>query len=221
MDALACIQTRMSIRQFKPEPVDRQLLADVVATAQRAPSYKNSQPWEVLIVSGKKKEELASLLIGLLEQGEPPCPDLETPQTWPPAEQARINALFQKRKEATGIDLAAPKMILRAKKANFRFYNAPHGIFLYQDGSLSSWSILDLGLFAQSLMLAAHAQGLGTVPQAFAVDYGAQTKEFLGIPATKRLVLGMAIGYPDWEASVNQLRTDRVELEEVLTWVGD
>ncbi len=50
MDTIKCIETRMSIRQFKPEPVDRALLTEVIATAQRAPSYKNSQPWEVMIV---------------------------------------------------------------------------------------------------------------------------------------------------------------------------
>ncbi len=110
-------------------------------------------------------------------------------------------------------------MILRAKKANFRFYNAPHGIFLYQDASLSQWSLFDLGIFAQTLMLAAHARGLGTVPQAFAVDYAAETKKFLAIPETKRLVLGMAIGYPDMDAPANSLRTDRVATEEILTWM--
>ncbi len=218
MDAIGCIETRMSIRQFKPEPVDRALLTEVIATAQRAPSYKNSQPWEVMVVSGEKKKALANHLINLLESGTEPCPDLEAPQSWPAAEQARIDELFRMRKEATGIDLAAPEMILKAKKANFRFYNAPHGIFLYQDASLSAWSIFDLGIFAQTLMLAAHARGLGTVPQAFAVDYAAETKKFLGIPESKRLVLGMAIGYPDMDAPANSIRTGRVPVDEILTW---
>ena len=219
MDAITCLKTRMSIRQFKPEKVDRQLLSEVIEAARRAPSYKNSQPWEVMVVSGGKKEALAAMLISLLEKGQEPCPDLPVPQSWPPAEQARIDALFRKRKEATGIDLAAPEMVFKAKKANFRFYNAPHGIFLYQEASLSQWSLFDLGLFAQSLMLAAHARGLGTVPQAFAVDYGQQTKEFLGIPSSKRLVLGMAIGYPDMDSPVNQLSTDRAPLDEIVTWI--
>ncbi len=218
MDAIECIETRMSIRQFRPTPVARELLTEVVATAQRAPSYKNSQPWEVMIVSGEKKDALARHLIDLLESGKSPCPDIAAPQSWPPAEQARIDALFRKRKEATGIDLAAPEVILKAKKANFRFYGAPHGIFLYQEASLSQWSLFDLGIFAQTLMLAAHARGLGTVPQAFAVDYAADTKRFLGIPESKRLVLGMAIGYPDMEAPANSLRTDRAPVEEILTW---
>jgi nitroreductase len=76
-----------------------------------------------------------------------------------------------------------------------------------------------MGLFAQSLMLAAHAKGLGTVPQAFATDYAAQIKSFLSIPETKRLILGISIGYPDGESPANQLRTDRSGTEELVTWM--
>jgi nitroreductase len=218
MDALTCIETRMSVRGFTDQAVEPSLLSEVVATARWSPSYKNSQPWEVMIVSGDRKQQLSEMLIGLLEAGEEPTPDLPEPGPWPEREKARIDHLYASRKEATGLDLNDPKIIVAAKKANFRFYNAPHGIFLYQDASLSSWSLFDLGLFAQSLMLAAHARGLGTVPQAFLTDYAAQTKEFLGIDANKRLVLGLSIGYPDPESPANQMRTDRMEVEELLTW---
>jgi nitroreductase len=76
-----------------------------------------------------------------------------------------------------------------------------------------------MGLFAQSLMLAAHAKGLGTVPQAFATDYAKDIKTFLSIAETKRLVLGISIGYPDMESPVNAFRTDRVETDELIKWV--
>jgi len=219
MDALTCIETRMSVRGFTEQPVEQAVLRDVVATARWSPSYKNSQPWEVLIVSGEKKKKLSEMLLGLLEAGEQPTPDLPEPGAWPEREKALIDHLYASRKEATGLDLNDPKIIIGAKKANFRFYNAPHGIFLYQNGDLSSWSLFDLGLFAQSLMLAAHARGLGTVPQAFLTDYAAQTKEFLGIDPGKRLVLGISIGYPDPDSPANKMRTDRMEVADFLTWV--
>jgi len=70
-------------------------------------------------------------------------------------------------------------------------------------------------------MLTAHAKGLATVPQAFATDYAKQVKEFLSIPSSKRLIVGMSIGYPDMNAPSNaeKLRTDRVPIEEIITWV--
>jgi len=219
MDAVDCIKTRMSIRGFKEDPVPKELLTKVIETACWSPSYKNTQPWEVMVLSGAKKEGLSSMLVELLESGAEPSPDLAVPQSWPEPEQARINHLFALRKEKTGIDLSAPEWIVKAKKVNFRFYGAPHAIYLFQDNSLSQWSLFDLGLFAQSLMLSAHAHGLGTVPQAFATDYAQDVKKYLDIPSSKRLVLGLSVGYPDMDAPANGLRTDRSPVQEIATFV--
>lgn len=219
MEADNCLKGRKSIRGFRPEPVPRALLQEVFDLARWSPSYKNSQPWEVLVVSGERKEALSREMLRLLEAGAPNSPDLAAPEGWPPAEEAKINQLYQSRQEATGIDLRDPKVVRKARKANFAFYGAPHVIYLFQDKSLSQWSLFDLGLFAQSLMLAAHAKGLGTVPQAFVTDYAREIKEFLGIPASKRLVLGLSLGYPDPDSSLNQLRTDRVPVEDFVRWL--
>ncbi len=191
MDTIKCIKTRMSIRKFRPEPVPKEILMEIINIAKWSPSYKNTQPWEVIILSGEKKEELTKLLVEYLEQGETPNPDLPEPQSWPAAQSARIDHLYKMRAEATGIDLNDAKVIRMAKKANFGFYGAP---------------------------LAAHAKGLGTVPQAFATDYAQEVKKFLAIPETKRLVLGISIGYPEMESPANAFRTDRVATEEIVQW---
>ncbi len=218
MNAIDCITGRKSIRAFWPDPVPRELLLEVIDCARWSPSYKNTQPWEVAILSGGKKDALTELLLEKLEHRDPITPDLPTPSSWPAAEQKRIDHLIRSRQETTGIDLSAPENVLRSKKANFRFYNAPHGIFLFQDQALTEWSLFDLGLFAQSLMLAAHAKGLGTVPQAFLTDYAKEIKAFLGLPDNKRLVLGISIGYPDMESPANALRTDRSDASELIHW---
>ena len=217
MDALDCIKTRMSIRAFLKDPVPWEIIEEVIDTAKWSPSYKNTQPWEVMVVSGKTKEDLSKMLVDLLDQGHPPSPDIPTPEKWPQTQQARIDHLYATRAKATGVDLNDPQVIIKAKKLNFHFYGAPHGLFLYQDKALPLWSLFDIGLFAQSIMLAAHAKGLGTVPQAFVTDYAKETKEFLGIPESKRLVLGMSLGYPDPDAPQNKLRTNRVATSEILT----
>ncbi len=218
MDTIQCIKGRMSIRKFKKEPVPRDLLEKVIDAARYSPSYKNSQPWNVAVVSGEKKKALSEMLVKLLEDGVEPCPDIPAPNSWPEPEDRRIAELFKKRKEATGIDLTAPDMIKKAKKANFQFYGAPHALYLYQHSSLSQWSIFDMGLFAQSLMLAAYAEGLGTVPQAFITDYARDIKEFLDISQEMRLVLGISIGWPDMDSPANAMLTDRAPLDEIMTW---
>ncbi|MCF8057286.1 MAG: nitroreductase [Desulfocapsa sp.] len=219
MDTLECIKTRRSIRKFTDEPIPRKDLEELINIARWSPSYKNSQPWEAIILSGEKKKNLSKVLVGLLESGEESKPDLAAPVSWPEAEAGRIKYLLAKRKKLTGLDLNAPEMVFKAKKANFNFYFAPHAIYLFQDASLSEWSLFDIGLFAQSLMLAAHAKGLATVPQAFATDYAKQVKEFLGIPASKRLILGLSVGYPDMESPVNAYRTERAETGEIFRWM--
>ncbi len=218
MDAVTCITTRRSIRKFMDRPVEKALLREVIDTARWSPSYKNSQPWRVIVLSGERKKALSEMLVGLLESGAPPSPDLPEPTAWPAAEEARISRLYRRRMEETGIDLGSPDVIRQAKKANFRFYGAPLALYLVQDGSLTPWSIFDMGLFAQSLMLSAHARGLGTVPQAFATDYAAQVKEFLGLPAATRIILGISLGYPDLEAPANRLRTERDEVDRLVSW---
>lgn len=219
MNTIECIRTRRSIRGFKPDIVPKNIVMDVIDAAKWSPSYKNTQPWELIILSGAKKEALSAMLVDLLEQGAKPCPDIPEPQSWPDAEGRRIADLMRRRAEASGIDLNDPGILKKAKKANFRFYGAPHSLYLFQDASLTPWSLFDLGLFAQSLMLAAHEKGLGTVPQAFATDYAQDIKKFLGIPATKRLVLGISIGYADMESPANAFRTDRVETQEFVQWM--
>lgn len=219
MDAESCLRGRKSIRGFKPEPVPETLIREIFDLARWSPSYKNSQPWEVVVVSGKRKEALSREMLRLLESGAVNSPDLATPTGWPPAEEANITQLYQSRQEATGVDLRDPKVVIKAKKANFSFYGAPHAVYLYQDKSLSQWSLFDLGLFAQSLMLAAHAKGVGTVPQAFVTDYAREIKEFLDIPASKRLVLGLSLGFANPESSVNQLQTDRMAVDKFVSWL--
>jgi nitroreductase len=219
MDTLECIKTRRSIRKFTTEEVPRKDLEELIEIARWSPSYKNSQPWEAIILSGDKKKELSKTLVDLLDAGKENSPDLAAPTSWPERENENIKYLLAKRKELTGVDLGKPEMIVKAKKANFNFYYAPHAIYLFQDATLSEWSLFDIGLFAQSLMLAAHAKGLATVPQAFATDYAKEVKECLGIPASKRLILGLSVGYPDMDSPVNGYRTERMEANELCTWL--
>lgn len=219
MDAIECIKSRMSIRKFRPEPVPREILLEIIETGQRSPSYKNSQPWEIALVSGEKKDSLSKLLIDLLEKGEKARPDIPEPKGWPDEIGKRIEESLVKRSKSFGIDLGDPENIKRSKKANFRFYGAPHGIFIFQDSSLGNWSLFDAGIFTQSLMLAAHAKGIGTVPQAYLIDYSEDIRKFIGIPEGKRLVLGISIGYPDMEDKLNSYKTEREDTDKIVRWL--
>jgi len=94
MDTLECIKTRRSIRKFTTAAVPRKDLEELIETARWSPSYKNSQPWQAIILSGNKKQELSKMLIGLLEERKANSPDLVAPTSWPEAEQKNISHLL-------------------------------------------------------------------------------------------------------------------------------
>ena len=72
--------------------------------------------------------------------------------------------------------------------------------------SFGERSTFDMGLCAQNLVLAAHALGLGTVLQASVTDYAAAIREYLGLPETLRLIIGVSVGYEDESAVLNRYR---------------
>ena len=86
--------------------------------------------------------------------------------------------------------------------------------------SLTSWSILDLGLFTTSVILAAQAEGLGCCIQALSMSYPDIIRKELGVPPTTSLILAVCIGYPDLKAEINQYRSTRRDLSELLKWFG-
>jgi nitroreductase len=69
-------------------------------------------------------------------------------------------------------------------------------------------------------MLLATQYGLGTIPQIQAVVYPDVLRKVLGIPDSKVIVLGISVGYPDWDDPVNQFRSEREPLDNVSTWYG-
>lgn len=220
MELIEGITTRKSTRAFQSKPIPKKLLEKIITLARQSPSYTNTQPWEVAVVTGKKRDELSRILYELARANAKTNPDVTKPAQWPRELEARRNEHAEKRFRVLGIDQGDKDRRREQRLANFQFYGAPCIIFLYQDRSLSPYSLFDLGMFAQTLMLAAHSFGLGTCAQASIVDYPDAIRKFLKIPESKRIVLGIAIGYPDPNAKINTYRSDRAELEEFTRWFG-
>lgn len=74
---------------------------------------------------------------------------------------------------------------------------------------MQTGSYLDYGMFLQSLMLTAMESGLATCPQAALAEYPDIVRETLGYDNNKQVLCGIALGYEDTQAAVNQYRTPR------------
>ncbi len=218
MELLDGIETRKSFRAFQPTPVPEEVIRGILKVASKSPSYTNSQPWEVVVVGGEKIEELSRILCTLVESDTPPNPDLPAPKNWPPELDRRTKEHGSKRLRTLGIERTDEQQRKDLMLANYKFYGAPCALFLYMDSTLSSWSIFDIGLFAQSIILAAHAVGLGSCLQATLASYPDAIRKFFGIPKTKHLILGISIGYPNLKAPINTYQSERVSLDNFVQW---
>lgn len=220
MELLEGIETRRSFRGFKSTPIAEETLRRILKAVSNSPSYQNTQPWEVAVVSGKQKEELSKILYQLASSKATTNPDLTMPTTWPPELEQRSREHGARRLKTLGVGREDEQARENLRLMNFEFYGAPSVLFLFTDRTLGHWSIFDMGLFAQNLILAAHSFGLESCLQASVTNYAEAIREFLGIPKSKQLVIGISIGYPDDEASINTYRSIKQKPEEFVRWYG-
>jgi nitroreductase len=218
MEILEGIHTRQSVRAFKPDPIARDVSNKILQAVSNSPSYTNTQPWEVVMVMGKKKDELGRKLLELAKAKAPTSPDLPMPKGWPAALEERSREHGARRLTALGVARDDEEGREKLRLMNFEFYGAPCAAFLFIDGSLGEWSIFDMGLFAQNLILAAHSLGVESCLQASVTNYAAEIKRFLGIAKNKKLVIGISLGYPDEKAKLNTYRSLKQKPDEFTKW---
>ena len=218
MELLDGIETRRSFRGFKPAPIPKEIMGKILKAVSNSPSYTNTQPWEVAVVSGKKKDELSKILYELASAKAATNPDLPMPKDWPPELAQRAGEHGARRLKALGIEREDEEGREKLRLMNFEFYGAPCVLFLFMDSSLGPWSVFDMGLFSQNLILAAHSFGVESCLQASVTNYANAIRQFIGIPETKKLIIGISIGYPDMEAKLNTYRAIKLKPDEFTRW---
>jgi nitroreductase len=218
MDFFQVLEGRSSIRAFLPKEVDKKLLEKIFKAAGHSPSYMNTQPWELFVVTGKTKDELSAELLKTSGQGEALRPDFPFPAAWPDALEKRGRTHRLDRFAALGIDPNDKEKLRASYLRNFQFFSAPCGVFIGLDKALTSWSMFDLGLFVHGFLLALHAEGLGGCPQAMLTAYPDIVRRHLGIAGNIKIALGISFGYPDFDAAINKYRSKRIDVTEFLHW---
>lgn len=227
------LRTRRSIRDFRPDPVDPALLAAILDDAGQAPSWSNTQPYRIAVATGDLRNRLAAELcerydlaqraqqggwLGrlrlLLGRKGLPDGDFRTVFEYPVDLQAR--------RRDTGFGLYQRLGIAREDRAardaqmrrNFEFFGAPVVVFLFVHRGLREFSALDAGLWLQSLMLSAHAHGLGSCAQGALATWAGPVRAAFDIPEPYRLLGGVSLGHPS-SHPVNRYNPGRADPAEL------
>lgn len=104
---------------------------------------------------------------------------------------------------------------------NFDFFDAPHVAVITTEADLGEYGAIDCGLYVNTFLLSAHSLGIATAPQAALASYSGFLHDYFDIPEHRRVVLGISFGYADLEHPINSFRTERADVTNVATWIGD
>ncbi len=219
MEIFQAVTTRRSIRRFKPDAVPEPLIREILDAARWSCSWGNTQPWEITIVAGEPLERLREAGQQRLQGGSLPDPDTPMPGAWPEPLKQRYQAVGKQVLGALSIPRGDEAARLRYYAEMFAFFGAPCLLLFSVDRSLArEYAMLDTGAIVQSVCLLAHARGVGSCILAASVNYPALVRQILSIPETRAILIGVALGYPDAEAPINQFARERANLDELTRW---
>jgi nitroreductase len=215
------IKARKSIRAFKPDPVPRVLIEELLDLASRAPSGTNIQPWHVHVVSGEMRKALERAILDHRET-KPHDERAEFPRTGKRKEPytSRMRKLGKDMYTLIGIPKGDEAANWNQWGRNYKFFDAPVGLIFTIDKDLDRMSYVDLGIFLQSFMLAAKSRGLDTCAQGAWNGYWSVTRRVLDVPEDRYIVCGISLGYADDSAPVNRLVSEREPVDAFATFHG-
>lgn len=219
MDAIEAIEGRRSVRAFKSDPVPKEILEKIMDAALRAPSWENTQPWEFAVLSSNALNELRATIREKMKSREKPNLDIPWPK-FSGTFKERERMLGNDIRQALGLSKDDPEGLKLWWLSMTQFFNAPNAIIVYFDKSLGEWSILDTGLALENLMIAAWHYGVGTCVMSAAVIYPDILHSLLNIPDDKRMIVGLAVGYPDLSSPKATFRSNREPIDTLVTWHG-
>ncbi len=220
MELLEAVQTRKSIRAFKAEAVPKVVITQVLETARWSPSWGNTQPWELVVVQGAKVKELTAEMLAAYKERVKPNPDVAMPASFPD--------VYKERYMACAAGLFGQMGVARDDKARriahmenmTAGFGAPALIYVIFNADLAEpYTMFDLGAITHAICLAAHGLGLGTCIEAQLALYPDIVRKHLGLGRSHKIVVGLALGYPDPGAAANEFRTEREPLEKFVQWI--
>ena len=222
MDIEEAIRSRRSIRAFTNQEVEQEKISRILELSQRSPSGTNTQPWHTYVCRGEAKDAIVRDVCGLFDKGEAKSYSEYDyyPDKWNDTHTARRRKIGWDLYGLVGIKKGDRERTAIQARRNYCFFDAPIGVFFTIDAYLGRGSWSDVGLYMQTVMLAARGEGLHTCPQAAWINFQEPIFEHLSIPNDQVIVSGMGLGYEDTSAIENTLVSEREKTTNVVNYVG-
>ncbi|GAA2974068.1 nitroreductase [Microbacterium terrae] len=209
---------RWSCRAFLPDAVPAATIDRMLELAQRTPSWCNTQPWHLYLLSGDATRRLSDRLVTAAQT-------VRTVSDFPPP--AEYRGVFQERRreagyalyESVGIDRADRRGRAEQMLRNFQFFGAPHVVIITSDRDQGVYGAVDCGGYVANLVNAATALGVATIAQAAIAMHSDIVRQELAIPDDRQIVCAVSFGYADLEHPINGFRTSRAALDAAVTRV--
>ncbi|MBM2290289.1 nitroreductase [Sulfitobacter pseudonitzschiae] len=222
MDLEQAMSERRSIRGFKPDPVPRDLLEEIIALANRAPSSMNTQPWHFHVLTGAPLEAVRAGNSERMLSGVPPQREIVDHGAYQGVHRDRQVEIAIQLFEAMGIERDNKEKRQDWVMRGFRQFDAPVSVVVTFDRDLDGGTIahFDLGAVTYGLVLAAWSRGLGAVINGQGIMQSPVVREHAGIPDDQVILTCVALGWPDEEFSANSVVSRRRDVSEMARFVG-
>ncbi|MBA4305905.1 MAG: nitroreductase family protein [Sphingopyxis sp.] len=222
MNVTEAVATRRSIRQFLPTPVPQETLQRVLQKAQRSPSGGNTQPWNAVLLTGEPLADLTAKIKA--KAATAPMGEGHEYDIYPKGLEGRYEdqrrgvgkAMF----DALGLAREDGAGRVAQMMKNWDSFNAPVQLFTYTRKYMGPPQWSDMGMWLQTVMLLLREEGLDSCAQEIWAMYGIYMRELLNIDDDHIFFCGMAIGYRDPDAPVNNFTVPRVEIDQAIRWEG-
>jgi nitroreductase len=214
------VNSRRSMRVFKPDPVAQSDIEWIIANASRSASNGNLQPWKLYVTMGKARQRLSAAILQAMDTNEAvPGAEYDVyPKQFTPVYDQRRKLVGKQLYTLLDVPRGDAAGMLKQFRKNYEFFDAPVGMILCVERGMGNGQWIDCGIFLDQLMLLAREKDLHTCPQAAFSRYQHVVRRELAIPDDQIVICGLALGYADPDVPPNSLITERAPIEDFTTW---
>ncbi len=218
MSLAQAIRSRRSVRGFLDKPVPQEIIENIFELAQQAPSNCNIMPWKVFVASGETRNQITEALVSTVKAGQLPAPEFP--------EMPRHEGEYRRRQVDCAVELYNNMGIarddkmgrLRALLRNHELFDAPHIAFICMEKHFGVTVAVDIGMYAQNLMLAMTAHGLGSCAMGSMRHYPDVPHRILNIPDNLAILFGISFGYEDETVAANKTRIIKDDISQSVVF---